>query len=423
MTMREGLRRFSLACLWLFSAVALLSIAAQNVLFFGMAAWLLLCLLDKPKDLVPQGALAWSLPFLAWALAACLMADNQAHSLETFKRWLLLSAAWYAGGALRSPRASRAILGALLFFSALICLGAALWALQGPVQAFKGGENLASLLARWNDAGDWRAHSGSGGYMVLGTGSMLLLCYFSALALKERSFRSPLALACLAALALGLLMTQTRGAWVGAGAGLALVLASRPRIFLWSLALLLLVFDFFPGNPILGRLEQGLEYQRATVRERMFMAEAAHDLERLHPWFGIGDSLESWTENTDGQARQYEGYYRRLQAPRAGIWGFDPDAEEGHLHSDFRQLAVMYGIPALALLLLFYLRLGASALAALFSPLPLAQGAGLGLLAALVAWWVNGLWEYNFGSFQSGFIQWFLVGLSLALFRLKAEAA
>jgi len=87
--------------------------------------------------------------------------------------------------------------------------------------------------------------------------------------------------------------------------------------------------------------------------------------------------------------------------------------DQGHLHDDFIMLGALYGLPGLLLML--------AAFAALLPQLwrgrrarGLAGGLALGALAAAVAWWVNGLFEYNFGSFQSSFVLWFLLGLGLA---------
>jgi hypothetical protein len=51
---------------------------------------------------------------------------------------------------------------------------------------------------------------------------------------------------------------------------------------------------------------------------------------------------------------------------------------------------------------------------------PLARGAAWGLLAAWLAWWLNGCLEFNFGSTQSCFTLWLCWGLGLAAFKLEA---
>lgn len=400
--------------LWLFAAVALLSIAAQNVAFVGMAAWLAWRLRSGRgwPDVPP--ALKWALPFLGLSLLASWASPDRAHSLETWRRWLLVLVSLYAADALAPQRRLQAVLGALLFFSALTALGSVLWSLQGPAIALGSGQGFAAVLRQWTDDGLWRAHSGSGGYMVLGTGAMLALVYFSALALELPRFRRPLALACLGALALALGLTFTRSAWLGAVAGLALLLPRRrPRLAL-GLGLAALLLALVPGSPVRERLSQGFDMSQDSTRERVYMAQAGLAIAREHPWLGVGDALESWDGNL--------GYYRRYMPDGAKKWDSLRDKEEGHLHNDAVTVAAFYGLPALLALLGFFALLWAQAWRRGHRGGGLSRATGLALAAALLAWWVNGMLEYNFGSTQSGFVLWVLVGLSLAAGRPEATA-
>jgi O-antigen ligase len=398
-------RRGAFAGLWLFAAVACLSIAAQNVLFLGLAAWIAL--------LWKQGRWPRPLPilwiwvlFVLWALAASCYSDNAAHSLLTWKKWLLGFLILYIADAVESRRDLRALLGATLFFGGLCCLGAVLWALRGPL-----GSALPwrEVLAQWPERGEWRAVSGSGGYMVLGSCSMLLLVFFLGLWIKDRSWRSPLASLCLASLALGLLMTQTRSAWLGAAAGgFALLWSWRKGLALALLGSALLLLLAFPNSPISKRVRDGWDINQNSTRERMFMFETGGAILRQHPWLGVGDALESF----DG----HPGYYLQNFPQEHKDWESLRGKDEGHLHDNFLQVAVMYGLPALCLLLLFFGRMG---LGMARDHGQLAGPAG----AALLAWFVNGLFEYNFGSLQSSFLLWFLLGLYFAGVKLDESPA
>ena len=416
--LRGRLEQAQVGGLWLFGAVCLLSIALQNVAFLGLAAWVGLAIAQgRAKDLRPPFWAWLYLPFLAWALYASALSENSAHSLLTWRKWLLIAVAVYAWAVLKDrPRALQATLGSTLFFSALTCLGASLIALGKPAWAWMHGAGLHELLGQWTQRGDWRAVSGSGGYMVLGTGTMLMLAFFAGLASAEAKWRRPLPLACLAALALGLLLTQTRSAWMGAGVALLVlaILARWWRGLLWGMALALALFDL-PGNPIVKRVEDGLRFEEASTRERWFMQHAADRISRLRPWTGVGDALEGFEK--DGQ--HVEGWYVRVQKPAALYWGFPLDVEQGHLHSNARQILVMYGKPARWALGAFALLL----LLLAFQGLGSAPGPARGLLAALLAFGVNGMNEYNLGSFQSGFTLCFLIGLGLAAIAAARRAA
>ena len=87
------------------------------------------------------------------------------------------------------PRDLRSVAIACLGFSGLWALGASLWALHGPVLALLHGSTLKDLASQCGSVGDaWRAVSGSGGYMVLGTTSMLALMVFGSAALQDDCF-------------------------------------------------------------------------------------------------------------------------------------------------------------------------------------------------------------------------------------------
>jgi O-antigen ligase len=246
--------------------------------------------------------------------------------------------------------------------------------------------------------------------MVLGTGCMLLLSFFGALALEDPAWRRPLPLFCLGVLAMGLLLTQTRSAWIGAALALGgLFLLRWPR-GLWLLLALGVALLAWPGSPVRHRLRQATDMSQDSTRERVYMAQAGLAIIQSHPWIGVGDAMESW-EDAGGL---HPGFYRRYQPEAAKVWDSTRDQEHGHLHDNFIQIAAMYGLPALAALLLLFWRLRLAFWWRRLSPEPLARGLAWGSLAAAAAWWLNGLAEYNFGSFQSSFTLWFILGLGLA---------
>jgi O-antigen ligase len=105
----------------------------------------------------------------------------------------------------------------------------------------------------------------------------------------------------------------------------------------------------------------------------------------------------------------------------AKVWATTRDQEHGHLHNNLIQVAAMYGLPALLALLAFFARLIVTAWGARRSSHPLARGLAWGSLAVCLAWWVNGMAEYNFGSFQSSFTLWFLLGLGLCAGQLERD--
>jgi len=180
-----------------------------------------------------------------------------------------------------------------------------------------------------------------------------------------------------------------------------------------GLAALLLVL--LPGSPVAQRLRQGADLQHISTRERIYMAEAGKAIIAEHPWWGVGDAMESFAG--------HDGYYFRYRSQAARQDPELKDSDQGHLHDDGIMVAALYGLPALGLLLLAHALVGVRLWRGRRSR-GLAGGLALGALGALLAWWVNGLFEYNFGSFQSSFTLWYLLGLGLAgAAALEAPAA
>lgn len=408
-----GLAAF--AGLWLFAAVATLSIAMQNVIFVGFGAWVALLIWERRVPKLPAPFGGYDL-FVLWALAASLISVNAWHSVDTWKKWLLAYTALYAMDALRTRRSLQAVMGALLLFSGIWALGSSLLALSGPAKAyFMEQKPWAGIAAHWIIDTEWRARSGSGGYQVLASCTTMLLAFFGALALSEERWRRPLPLVCLASLGLALVLTMTRGAWIAAAAAGAFLLAfKRPAWLLGAAALAAALVLLFPSSVFVGRLKTLVDPDNDSNKERLFMYEAGASIIRERPWLGVGDSMESFEK--DGE--RVEGNYRVHRSREAVEWYEAkqiPEIEQGHLHSNFIQLAAMYGLPGLLLLLLFFGRLFAMALKAGLNRLEArGRGVAFGLCAALIAWWVNGTFEYNFGSMQSSFVMWFLVGLYFA---------
>jgi O-antigen ligase len=405
-----------------FAGVTLLSIAAQNVLFLGMAAWAAsLILKGSLGEARPPKALALYGLFLAWACVAALYAENQSHTIFTYRRWLLIVAAWYAALALRDEAQLKNVLQVLLYASALWCLGACLIVFGKIGLAFSQGMPASDIARQWAGQGAWRAVSGSGGYMVLGTCSMLVFLLFSGLALWDAAWRKPWPLAALGCIGLALFLTQTRSSWLGAFAGLAFLgLWRRPRWALGSLLALGLLGALLWSAPPMQRVRQSFDYKQDSTRERVFMLKAGLSIIRDKPWFGVGDSLESFERPLQGGGvEKVLGAYRRYIPDEARQWSYFPEREQGHLHNNAIMVAVMTGLPGLAFMLLFFGVLAAQAWKCAQSQGAFLSGLGAGALALMLAWWVNGMAETTFASFQSSFTLWFLAGLLLAAARLQ----
>ncbi len=197
---------------------------------------------------------------------------------------------------------------------------------------------------------------------------------------RARAAEAALPLVVVPVAAWALVVSQTRSAWIGAAAGLAalaaLALLRAPRM-LWAAvaagAALLLV------SP--GGIRSRLTVLDESSRDRYYMWQAGLDMVLDRPVFGQGPGM-------------VEVVYERFKWPEA------PNPRQPHLHNNVMQLAAERGLPGLVFFLWW---VGVAFVAALREAQRAAasgRGAGwgaAGALAALVAVFVGGLFEYNLG--------------------------
>jgi O-antigen ligase len=197
---------------------------------------------------------------------------------------------------------------------------------------------------------------------------------------RARAAEAALPLVVVPLAAWALVVSQTRSAWIGAAAGLAalvaLALLKAPR-FLWAAVAaggaLLLV------SP--GGIRSRLTVLDESSRDRYYMWQAGLDMVLDRPVFGQGPGM-------------VEVVYERFKWPEA------PNPQQPHLHNNVMQFAAERGLPGLVFFLWW---VGVAFFAALREAQRAAasgRGAGwgaAGALAALVAVFVAGLFEYNLG--------------------------
>jgi O-antigen ligase len=418
------------AGLWLFAAVTTLSIAAQNVYWLALGGWLLLRL-GSQRRLPALPALGWVwLAFLVWTLIASGLSDNPGSSYYTWRKWLLAVAAWCTADLVTQRAQARQLLAVLLASAALVNLGASLWFGGQPLLAWAHGTPWSDVAYHWVNDVEWRARGGSGGYMVLAAVDVLLLGLFAGLMLRDPQWRRGWMKAALAAIGLGLLLTMTRGAWIAAIVALGGLLAiTRPKLALGGALALALLAGLFSQSVFVRRLASVADADNDSNRDRKYMLQAGLAIVAQRPWTGVGDAVHSWeAAGPDGVVKPVDGWFRRNRTPEAIAWYASkgvPDTDQGHLHDTPLQLAVMYGLPGLALAAAFFGLLWAWAVARArdASLEPQAQGAALGLAAGLLAIGIHSMTEYNLGSFQTSFTLWFVIGLAVAAVRAGRKGA
>jgi O-antigen ligase len=221
---------------------------------------------------------------------------------------------------------------------------------------------------------------------------------------REKRWRRG-ALACSALASLALVATFTRGAWVGAAAGLVTMVAlARPRAIPLLAGVLVLAVVLAPGD-YRSRLFSIVNPADPTNRERTLMWEAGGRMFRDHPVTGVG-------------LMDLKPLYERYRSA-------DATERVGHLHSVPVQIAATMGSIGLAAFLALALGLLVCAFRGIRRSLRsggLGAGVRLGVGAAIVAFLVAGLFEWNLGDEELLYPLFTLAGLAWAARDWPAEA-
>jgi O-antigen ligase len=192
------------------------------------------------------------------------------------------------------------------------------------------------------------------------------------------------------ALLAALALTFTRSAWVGALAAVALLLLIKDRRLLALLPVAFALFVALAPPAVNTRLWSMFDPLDPTNRDRVAMLRSGVQMVRDHPVTGVGPNM----------VQEVYAAYR------------DPGAVEAitvHLHNVPMQIAAERGLPALAIWLTFL----AMVVSDMWRILQTGRCPSLaaGGLAAVVAMFAAGLFEYNFG--DSEFLMLFLVLITL----------
>ena len=203
-----------------------------------------------------------------------------------------------------------------------------------------------------------------------------------------------------------LLLTQTRGAWVGLAAGAAVLLA------LWRLRALpllpiaaVLAYLIAPAH-VQDRIRSTVDPNDGTVNERYVMWETGLSMVRAHPVLGVGPRM---TQANYDAYRPADDPFTALPTP-------------GHLHNNLVQTAAERGLLGLLLWLAIWVAwfFRVALLCRQLAPEErAARAVVVGSLAAMVAFQVMGLFEFNMGDSEVATLAMFVMALPFAVEGLR----
>ncbi len=317
------------------------------------------------------GTAAW----IAASLVALILSGEIAGGARELRKLPLLLALVLPVGAIRSRRDLQAA-------TVLLLLAGAAAAAAGIFEQLRGAGNHPTRL------------DGPIGFYMTSAGVFLLIGMAALGVAVERPRLGSLPASALIILTGALVLTYTRGAWFGWAAGAAFLLVRRrPVLFAPALVLFGSLLFAFPGTRERFLTSWDLTYD--SNRERAWLIEAGWRAFADHRWTGAGlhDLARLIDEYRNAGARD------RLT----------------HFHSIYLQTAVAMGIIGLAALAALIVSFFRALLAAAGRTADRAgRGIVEGALAALFAFLVHGMFEWNLGDSEVATTLYTILGLALA---------
>ncbi|MBN1596633.1 O-antigen ligase family protein [candidate division FCPU426 bacterium] len=376
------LQRFSLWALAVFAFFAVASIAMHNFIFLAIGAWMAGMFWKRDFKLAPT-PMNWPLLLLAAVLvAASLWAGRMNPSIFGLRKVVLMAAFFLTAALVTHPCKAKRLLN-LFLLGAVVC---AVW-------------SVIAHLAGWDEG---RAQSFSGDYMAAGGMYMLAFILTTSEWLYAEGRKRWFWLACSGIVGLALLFTYTRSSWIGAAVALFFLGCLRDwRLPVTFMAAGILFLVLFPHHSISQRVFTVTSKHHSSNVERRYMWASALKLIKAQPLQGYGvDNLSE--------------AYGRVANPLA------LEQRPPHVHNTLLQMAINGGLPAAG----FYLWWIVTVIVFGLQKWNKYQGqnwrtAGMavGITAAFIAFVINGLFEFNFGTSQVITIVYFLTGLLPAAVR------
>jgi O-antigen ligase len=331
---------------------------------------------DRPRSGWPL--IGPVIAFAVWTLVTALASARPAESLMAARGILTFGAFYVVLYALPDMRAARRFAGGLLIAVAVVALLSIVQVGFCPPGGTVDSSHAAVRLLMRKCA---RARGFFSIYMTFaGVLMLVLVAALPRVALGGRSIAWALPAWLAGLLALGL--TSVRGAWVGFAAGCAGCALGLRRRWLVLGALAVVVAAGLVAEPrVLARVKSFGNFADDTARDRLAMLHAGLALAIAHPLIGIGPG-------------QVKHVYPTVAPPEA------LRRSTSHLHNTPLQIVVERGLPGLAAWLAIWVGFF-GATWRVFRRVPPsdeeARALVLGSMAAITAFLIAGLFEYNFG--------------------------
>jgi O-antigen ligase len=378
------MRRYSEAAIfWLTAASAaasLVSIAAMGA-FLGAAV--LLWLYDRTSFKLPPYA-APLIAFMGATLISLALSPDPSIGRHPIQKFVLFSMCLLAVAFVKTEERALSAYKLLIgVATGTAGLAIAQFVYKEVLYLTKGGPDPTLVDRITGTLGHWMTFSGV---------QLLVWCAaIPALAVLGRrwAFAIPI-------IGAALVLGNTRGVWLGAAVGFGFIAFALPRKILLMVLIPILVIGLALSPLIYHRVSMSLDKGLSTNYCRKVYVDVGVRMIRDNPLFGVGPERVS---------KEFPKYF------------VDPQGAcyLGHVHNDFLQIGAERGLFALGAFVWFLVELFRGLLQRLRDEEGEIRWATLGSVAALIAFVVSGLTEYNFGDSEVLVLLLFIVSIPFGL--------
>lgn len=358
-----------------------ISIASCQILL-GVAwiSWLLICILERQWLGFGTSVDISFLIFLFLLAISSILSPKPIESFISFKKIYLLSAVYLVAFSVKDKKRYLELLFIYIFMCSLAGLyGIIIYVIQG------GGKLVATQSMAMT----------SGGIFML---AALLAVPFIDKRMTKGLVQSKWIMSLIIGLLLlALMLTKTVSSWLGYIAGIVFIgLGKSKYIIILGLLIIIIISVFVLSGPNIDLLS----YDKGeSMRVRIIMWETAWKMFQKRPFWGWG---------MIDLAAEAKKYRTREDLMTRGYIDF------GHMHNNFVHIAVTMGVFGLvafgAMWGVILYQVFKEEKRAVIQNKMLIRALG----AAIIAFLVNGLAEWNFGDSEVITIVWFLVGMVLS---------
>ncbi|MCX8093904.1 MAG: O-antigen ligase family protein [Candidatus Goldbacteria bacterium] len=388
--MKKSLQDLILYCIILYGVCSAVSITLAEIFFIlGIALWIIDIIKNK-KNIKEQFNSSISLPLLIFLIIHILCAffgiDKKSNIIHLKKIYIFLIF-FLVANYLKSEDDIRKVINGYIAGVAFVGIYAIITTIK--YRYIDGNINFRAVSFSGN-------HMHAGGFFMMGLITSAAMLFYT---IKEKIKNYKLLIIYLITsviIASALVFTFTRGSWLGAIIGIFLLSFIFDRKYLLGVVMLFILVGFLLKDTAIAKrfISSFKPGEKTSASERLYMWSSGINIIKDYP-LGIG---------TDSLIKIYPKYKHKNAV----------EENQGHLHNNLLQIAVIDGIPGLIAFLWIFLSLWITLYRTIMSKAGFIRNVLIISFVISVSFFINGFFEYNFMSSQVALMFWFLTGMGEA---------